>query len=156
MIPDATPAVSVNTILPAIENKDGKTIVTYSLTVEESLYLTWQYNGILGALAQKTMLFFLGASPQMQQAFNTVIREFTQQQPPALQTVTSSIASKTATYVMNTLKLSGKQAEIDDELKQKQIIAEILQQSGNLKGAFITAREANVILTFVEQYPKSK
>lgn len=65
-----------------------------------------------------------------------------------------SIAAKTATYVMNTLEITKKTTEINDEKEQKKNAAQLQQNiiKQGLKGAMITAREAQVIVTFIRNY----
>ncbi|MCE5292988.1 MAG: hypothetical protein LLF94_00055 [Chlamydiales bacterium] len=89
----------------------------------------------------------------MQVSFNLAIQTYTKE-PPQLSILVDSIAVKIATYVMNTLKITKKTTEINDEKEQKEMAAQCLQNMSKLghKGAIITQREAQVIVTFVEQY----
>ena len=154
MISDATPTFSINKELPAVEKKPaGRIVITLTLSVEEILYLTWQNEAIKSSLSEKVSHIFLGASDKMQQSFNLAIRNYTTV-PPQLSTLVDSIAAKTATYVMNTLEITKKTTEINDEKEQKKNAAQLQQNiiKQGLKGAMITAREAQVIVTFIRNY----
>ncbi len=155
MIPDRHPTFSTsNTPLPPVETNGKRTVVNYSLTIEEVLYAYWQQPHIQSALEQKANFVFLTTSQEMQASFTAYSaglqdRTFTQD-ALKIETLSKSIQEKTAAYVLNTLKISGKEKELEQE-KELMEHAKVLanRHVEGRSGCMFTERQARHILTFL-------